>query len=513
MNLPLIVLLLLIVIYFGTFYKIFERTNEDSWKGFIPFLNFVVWLKVIKRPWWWIFLLFVPGVNLIMLVVMNVETSKAFNLRTSKDQWLAGILPHWVFIELAYKNKGEYVGPYDWNGKKKSMGREWGEAIVFAVVAATIIRTLLMEAYTIPTPSMEKSLMVGDYLFVSKMSYGPKLPNTPVSFPFAHHTLPFTKSTRSYLEWFKLPYFRLPGFGDVERMDAVVFNFPEGDTVATSLQEVGYYQLCRDYGKKNVLANRMTNPRTGQKMFGDIVVRPVDKKENYIKRCVGIGGDVIEVREGQLFINDKMVDNPEQLQYDYHIKAKDRLNSKLLKDKYDITTEHVKFSQSAGEYIIPLSADKLEALSKNPVIDTIYRKISPKGAYNGINSSHPIFPNHKNYDWSEDNFGPLWIPKAGESIDLTLDNLPLYERSIRVYEGNQLYVKDNEIYINGAVTQSYTFKMDHYFMMGDNRHRSADSRFWGFVPVDHVVGKAVFIWFSTDAQTGIRWDRVFSTVK
>ena len=513
MSIPVIVLVLLIGVYFATWFKLFERAGEASWKGFVPFLNIVVWLKIVKRPWWWLFLLLVPGVNLIMLIVLNVETSKAFNLRSTQEQWLAAVIPHWVFIQLAYQNKGEYVGPYDWTGKKKGMAREWGEAIVFAVVAATIIRTLIMEAYTIPTPSMEKSLMVGDYLFVSKMSYGPKLPNTPVSFPFAHHTLPFTKNTKSYLEWFKLPYFRLPGFGDVERMDAVVFNFPEGDTVATNLQEVGYYQLCREYGKKNVIANRMTNPQTGQKLFGELVVRPVDKKENYIKRCVGIGGDVIEVREGQLYINNAKVENPSQLQYDYNVKTKDRLNPKLLKDRYDITTQHIRFNQQTKEYIMPLAQDKLDDLVKNPVIDTIYRKVVPKGTYSSPNSSYPIFPNHKDYDWSEDNFGPLWIPAEGESIDLTMDNLPLYERAIRVYEGNKLEVKNKQIYIDDKLTNKYTFKMDYYFMMGDNRHRSADSRFWGFVPKDHIVGKAVFIWFSTDDQTGIRWNRVFNTVK
>lgn len=512
MTIPVLVLVLLIVVYFATWFKIFEKAGEESWKGFVPFLNIVVWLKLLKRPWWWLFLLLVPGVNLLMLVVLNVETSKAFNLRSSKEQWLAGVLPHWVFIQIAYQNKGEYVGPFDWTGKKKGMAREWGEAIIFAVVAATIIRTLIMEAYTIPTPSMEKSLMVGDYLFVSKLSYGPKLPNTPVSFPFAHHTLPLTKNTKSYVEWFKLPYFRLPGFGGVERMDAVVFNFPEGDTVATNLQEVGYYQLCREYGRKTVLANRLTNPQTGQKLFGDITVRPVDKKENYIKRCVGIGGDMIEVKEGQLFINGELVENPEQSQYDYNIKTKDRLNSKLLKDKYDVTTNHIRFNQTTGEYIMPLSAEKAAMMAKNPVVDTMYRKIVPSGAYSQPNGSFPIFPNHKNYDWSEDNFGPLWIPKAGESIELNLDNLPLYRRAIEVYENNKLEVKGRDIYINDELATSYTFSMDYYFMMGDNRHRSADSRFWGVVPHDHIVGKAVFIWFSTDAQTGVRWNRLFSLV-
>ena len=243
MNLPIIILLLLIAVYFATWYKLFEKAGEEAWKGFVPFLNIVIWLKILKRPWWWLFLLLVPGINLLMLIILNVETAKAFNLRTTKEQWLAGIIPHLVFIQIAYQNKGSYVGPIDWTGRKKGMAREWGEAIIFAVVAATIIRTFLMEAYTIPTPSMEKSLMVGDYLFVSKISYGPKLPNTPISFPFAHHTLPLTHHTKSYVEWFKLPYFRLPGLGSVERMDAVVFNFPEGDTVATNYQNTGYYQL------------------------------------------------------------------------------------------------------------------------------------------------------------------------------------------------------------------------------------------------------------------------------
>ena len=509
MTLPYLILILTILSHSLFLPAFFEKAGQEKWKGYLPFLNYFVWTKIIEKPWWWVLILLVPGVNLLMLVVFHLELASAFDKRSAKDHWSIGLLP-FVFLFLwSREDDLTYTGPIDWRKRKKPFYKEWLDAIVFATIAATIIRTFLIEAYTIPTPSMEKSMMVGDYLFVSKASYGPKLPNTPVAFPFAHHTLPGT-STKSYLEWFKLPYFRLPGLGDVERMDAVVFNFPEGDTVCTNLQEVSYYQLKRDYGEKAIKANRMVNPNTGQKAFGEITVRPVDKKENYIKRCVGLPGETLEVKEGMLWIDGEQVELPEEMQYAYNIRTNQNINPRYFKDQFDVTPTDIQVDRTTGEYNIPLSFEKAEAIAKLDMVDTIYREINYPSAETAKSTN--IFPNHYSVNWTEDVFGPLYIPKAGETIRLTPENKILYGRVIEVYEKQNVEVKMGDFYLNGEKIEEYTFQQNYYWMMGDNRHRSADSRFWGFVPEDHIVGKALFIWFSKDPITGIRWDRIFKLV-
>jgi len=379
---------------------------------------------------------------------------------------------------------------------------EWVDAIIFAVIAATFIRMFFIEAYTIPTSSMEKSMLIGDYLFVSKTSYGPKLPNTPLSFPFVHHTMPLSKTKKSYLEWIQNPYKRIAGFGKVKNNDVVVFNFPEGDTVAVNVQNQSYYSLVRSYGRARVWQEKET--------FGEIISRPVDKRENYIKRCVGIAGDVIQLKDGQLWVNGKEQQHFPGMQFDNIVTTNGTGFNKKTLEQMSIAEED-RHEYSSTQYLFPLTQANEQKIKSMKNVTSIKRTL-----VTAENWDQSTFPFSSKYPWNVDNFGPLEIPKKGQTIKLTIDNLPLYERIIDLYEANDLKVKDNAIYINGSPADSYTFKMDYYWMMGDNRHNSADSRYWGFVPEDHVVGKAVFIWLSLDKDqpfyNKIRWSRLFSFV-
>ena len=394
---------------------------------------------------------------------------------------------NWTF----WKKRGE---------KTKSAMVEWIDAIIFAVIAATLIRMFFIEAYTIPTSSMEKSLLVGDYLFVSKVSYGPKMPNTPLSFPFAHHTLPLTQSKKSYLEWVKWPYKRLAGLGGVERNDVVVFNFPEGDTVIVQYGDQSYYAISREWGRDYVWKNF------------DITVRPVDKRENYIKRCVGIPGDTLQIRAGQLFVNGKPQELIEDMQYNYLVKTNGTPINNIHLDKLGIAKDDRNYNPAGGIYELPLTNGVAGKIKDLPNVTTVLKRENT----NSTMMTKVIFPHNPNFAWTEDNYGPLWIPKKGETVALTVKNLPIYERIIDLYEENDLQVKDSTILINGEVATSYTFKMDYYFMMGDNRHKSADSRYWGFVPEDHIVGKASIIWMSIDKDkkfpSNIRFKRIFKRI-
>lgn len=413
---------------------------------------------------------------------------------------------HWAF----WKKK---------NVEKQTKVVEWFDAIIFAVVAATIIRMFFVEAYTIPTSSMEKSMLVGDYLFVSKVAYGPKLPNTPLAIPFTHHTIPGTKSTKAYSELIKCDYKRIAGFGDVQRDDIVVFNFPAGDTVIIGKEKTDIYTYIREYSRIFKEKEEKEGLKLGSASYykklakdyiynnSEVCARPVDKRENYIKRCVGIPGDILEIVDGDVVVNGKSQNDIKTKQYNYVVITNGTsINPKILEELNIAKEDRTQLSTS--KYQFPLTSknvDKLRALSN---VKSITRVLSKKGDWN-----QNIFPFSSDYKWNRDNFGPLEIPKKGQTVDLTVKNLPLYERIINAYEGNSLSVKDSVIYINGKEATTYTFKMNYYWMMGDNRHMSADSRFWGFVPEDHIVGKASFIWLSLDKDKSflskIRFGRLF----
>ena len=355
--------------------------------------------------------------------------------------------------------------------KKKSEVRSWIDAIGFAVIAATLLRTFLIEAYTIPTSSMEKSMLIGDFLFVSKVAYGPRVPMTPIAFPLVHHTMPIGNG-KSYTEAVKLPYHRMKGLGEIKRNDCVVFNWP-----------------------------------------AETLGRPVDKKENYVKRCVGVPGDKIELIDAQLMVNDAPQEEPEGMkkQWHYNVSTKGTgLNPNILYEKYDITEGG--YGRNKNEYNLTLTNESRDAIQNFTNVTSVKRQYEKGGIY-----ADYIFPHDKNFKWNVDNFGPITVPAAGETVSITTENLSIYKDIIERYENNKLEVVAGEIYINDKVATTYTFAMDYFWMMGDNRHNSADSRFWGFVPENHIVGKALFVWMSWDKNAKglnkIRWNRLFSSVK
>lgn len=534
----IITLLLTIATLVGLM-KIFEKAGHNKWFAWIPFLNIHIWLKIIEKPiWWWVFII-LPFINIFMLLLMLVETAKTFGKNFLWQQGLAAVFPFVYIPFLGFKEDEKYLTKEDRPPFHKSKVREWTDAIIFAVVAASIIRMFIFEAYTIPTPSMERSMMVGDYLFVSKMHYGPKRPNTPLALPFMHHTIPLTSNKKSYLEWINLPYKRYQGFTKVKHNDIVVFNYPDGDTVDLNNQNMSYYSLVRNLGWEKANSPGYRPQEYNNVVIGNVTARPVDKRENYVKRCIGLPGDSLEIRNQVVYIDDKLVEQPELLQHQYFIVGKGNTLSKQEAEDLGISiADYTEYSNSifdtynmhmvvtnmflpnstafdkieASEYktlgVINLDDGTAEKLKSNPKVKKLYKYIQAKGKSAFGNQT---FPHNDNlFAWNVDNYGPFYLPKRGDKIELTEKNKLFYRRAIEVYEGNDFEIKEGNYIINGELATSYTFKMDYYWMMGDNRHNSADSRMWGYVPEDHIVGKAAFIWMSVDKDYGgIRWDRIF----
>lgn len=474
----LFILLVQVIHGLGT-WKLYIKACRKAWEAFVPIYNAIVLMKIINRPSWWTFLLFVPIINLFMFPIVWIETLRTFGKKSTLDMVLGIVTFGFYIAYVNYTQEVTYHSERDLKAPTKAM--DTVGSIAFAIIVATFVHTYFIQPFTIPTSSLEKTLLVGDFLFVSKFHYGARTPMTAVAAPMVHDTLPIVH-TKSYTKWPQLPYFRFPGFQKVERNDIVVFNWPV-DTV---------YKFFDRSGRR--------------------ADKPIDKKSNYVKRCVGIAGDEIQIKEGILYVNGQVLQLPErakpQFSYKVAIDGKTPINFEYLLKELNITDPAYQITQDT--IIFRALPDESVARLKNvPGITNVIRIVShdvEKG----------IFPHTKN--WNVDNLGPIYIPQEGKTVELNAETLPFYKNIITDYEHNKLEVNGNEIRINGNVVTSYTFKQNYYWMMGDNRHNSEDSRYWGYVPEDHIVGKPIFIWMSIDGINNglsnwkIRWDRLFTTV-
>ena len=475
------------IIHFAGTWRLYQKAGRKAWEAAIPFYNAVVLMKIIKRPWWWVILLFIPIVNLIMFPVIWVETIRSFGRTSTADTILVLITLGFYIYYVNYVSDVKYRE--DRSLQPGSAAGEWISSILFAVVAATIVHTYVMQPFTIPTSSLEKTLLVGDYLFVSKFHYGARTPITSVAFPMVHDTIPGI-GIKSYLNNPSIPYFRLPGFEEVERNDIVVFNWPV-DTVRKFRDQSGVR-----YDK------------------------PIDKKSNYVKRAVGIPGDSLKIVDGKVYIDNEPLQLPDRAkpQYSYVGTTKGQpLDPYTLYQMYGITDGSYYDPNRHQFFIQSLSEEAYQRLKNNPNVASIKRQIAPKGT-----KETKIFPNDRKTPWNADNFGPIYIPKKGQTVKLDINSFSFYRQLIETYEGKEmghetkLSLNGTQVLLNGEPIDTYTFKQDYYWMMGDNRHNSEDSRYWGFVPANHIVGKPVFIWLSLDPNKSgfskIRWDRMFTTV-
>lgn len=522
--------LVLQLVHFGGTWKLYRAAGESPWKALVPIYNAVILMKIINRPKWWVILLFIPTINVIMFAVLWIETARSFGKNSTKDTFLVLISLGFYLYWINYASSIHYVS--DRSLKSRTTLGETISSIAFAIVAATIVHNYFIQPFIIPTGSLEKSLLIGDFLFVSKFHYGARAPMTAVSFPMVHDTIPLLK-VRSYLKKPQIPYFRFPGFEKIKRNEIVVFSWPADTVRQFFVKEKG-------------------------------VRKPIDKKSNYVKRCVGLPGDSLEIINGFVHTNGKRNQLPDRAKVQYTFLAYNtkgvsarQLASLGYRDffrKYRIEnitqtsyqqllpyivgssgnspenfvaiTDHrglsleviQKLGLRAGEQLqkqinLTLTLEEAQKLKNVPWLDSIKQQIDIIQKPN-----ERFFPNRLPYNWNQDNFGPIVIPKKGSTVQLTKKNIPLYKKIITDYEKNQLEILPNQILINGEQSSSYTFKKDYYWMMGDNRHRSEDSRFWGFVPDDHIVGKPIFIWFSIDGINDglknwkVRWDRVFTMV-
>ena len=467
-------------------WKLYSKAGFKWWYALIPIVNIYFLLKIINRPIWWFLLIFIPVINVIIIPVIWVEISRSFQKNSYVDTSLSIISLGFYNYYLNYFTNVEYVQNRDTN--PKSSNGEWTSSIIWAVIAATFVHTYFMQPYTIPTSSLEKSLLVGDFLFVSKFHYGARVPMTTVAAPMVHDTIPFIKR-KSYLNKeqlpfiAELPYLRLPGLQKIKRNEIVCFNWPVDTMVNMFYTDKKYY-------------------------------KPIDKKTNYVKRAVGIAGDTLEVINGYVYINGKKNQLPERakLQFSYLVQPKkNKFNKRVMINNYDITDRFGPINSNYTYKFMGISEKSLEKLKNHTNVSWIKKDTFTKGYRDSS-----IFPQNPSFDWNNDFFGPIYIPQKNKSIKITKANLPIYKRLIEVYENNKLEIKGSEIYINGVQTNEYKFKQDYYWLMGDNRSNSQDSRTWGFVPFDHVVGKPVFKWLSIDYNAKgfnkIRWNRMFTTV-
>ncbi len=478
---PVFVIACLILWYVlqGTaYYRFFEKSGQKGLIGFIPIYNYYIHILLIGRPKWWIFLLFVPVVNFFVGLTMHLDIMKSFGKYTYLDQVLGVVFAPLYMNYIAWTNTS-YVGKATEIPKpKKSFKKEWFEAIVFAVFCATFIRWIFMEAYVIPTPSMERSLLVGDFLFVNKAEYGPRTPKTPLQIPLTHQTIWGTKIP-SYISWASIPHLRLPSFGKVERNDVVVFNYPPDD-------------------------------QFNRKIDGSH--HPMDLKTHYIKRCVAIAGETLEVRGGQVYVNGEVGQNPPQMQFSYFVETDQAIRERIWNDLGIRENQPIATRDGKRGYLILTDQKSLDKLKSFPFVKNVEMQLNDADE---IESD--IFPNARYFGWNRDHFGPLPIPYRGMTIDITEKNLTMYGSTIRDYEDNEdVSIAIEELTIDGQKLTSYTFKKDYYFMMGDNRHNSLDSRYWGFVSEDFIVGEASFIWMSFDNNASflnkIRWNRLFKVI-
>ncbi len=509
-------------------YFLFPKAGVPAVKGLVPGVNFIEWAKLIGRKPTYTLLLLIPIVNIFIFTGMAVDLLRSFGKLQFKHTAAGVIYAPAAFAKIAMNPKDEYVGPilemesdymariqtaekggdkyqlkklYENNPYKKGGGREWVESIVFAVFAAAFIRMFLIEAYVIPTPSMEGSLNVGDFLFVSKAHYGIRTPMTVAMFPLLHNRIPLIGG-ESYLESPNLPYYRLPAIEDIQRAKPFVFNWPVGDSIYLADRSWTADQVSRGVGVK----------------AGKLITRPIDKKDHYIKRAVGIAGDSLQIIDGRIHINGIPEKIPAHRQFAYEIQLPPNVfvNEKRLEK---IGIDYGDLGSPGRKKMFPNPNTNRDVLFLDDEQLEKFKEMYPKAVikrYIQRADVNRVFPHSKEFfsDWTVDDYGPIYIPKKGDKIILTPKNIALYGRLIRVYEGNELTQKGGRFYINGEQTTKYTVKQNYYWAMGDNRHNSEDSRSWGFVPHDHIVGKPLFIWFSTkegNISNGINWDRIFKS--